>query len=125
MSLSVMVLLWMGAVILIAGLVVDGGQKVTAARRAEAAAAGAARAAADAGGAYRLAGMNDPGAGASAARAYLAGAVDVTGSVSISAGIIRVETSSSAPTIFLSILGIDQVSATAVAEADLVQGAGN
>jgi hypothetical protein len=123
MSLSVLVLLWVGAIIIVAGLVVDGGQQVTAARRAESAAGGAARAAADAGGTYRLAGSNDPGAAVTAARAYLAGADGVTGQVSINAGVVRVETESSNPTIFLSVLGIGQVRAAATAEADLVQGA--
>lgn len=124
MSVSVLVLLWIGAIIILAGLVVDGGQKVTAARRAESAAASAARAAADAGGTYRLAGRNDPGTGVSAARAYLAGVEGVTGRVTVDSGIIRVETEARNPTIFLSILGIGEVRATASAEADLVQGTG-
>lgn len=124
MSLSVLVLLWIGAIIILAGLVVDGGQKVTASRRAESAAGGAARAAADAGGAYRLAGRNDPGAGVSAARTYLAGVDGVTGGVTINAGVVRVETAASNPTIFLSVLGIAEVRATAAAEADLIQGTG-
>lgn len=119
-SVSVLVLLWILAIILVAGLVVDGGQQVTAARRAESAAAGAARAAADAGGTYRLAGSNNPGAGLIAARNYLAGAQGVTGRAVLSGGIIRVETEASNPTIFLSVLGIGQVRATASAEADLV-----
>lgn len=123
MSLSVLVMLWIGALIIVAGLVVDGGQQVTAARRAESAAAGAARAAADAGGTYRLAGRNDPGAGLAAARAYLAGSGEVTGTVTLSNGVVRVEARSSRPTIFLSILGIAEVRGTASAEADLVRGA--
>lgn len=122
MSLSVLVLLWIGAIIIVAGLVVDGGQQVTAARRAESAAGGAARAAADAGGTYRLAGRNDPGAAVAAARTFLAGADGVTGRVNVQAGVVRVETESSASTIFLSVLGIGQVRAQAAAEADLVQG---
>lgn len=122
MSLSVLVLLWIGAIIMVAGLVVDGGQQVTAARRAESAAGGAARAAADAGGTYRLAGRNDPGAAVAAARAFLAGTDGVVGRASIEAGVVRVETESSAPTIFLSVLGISQVRAEAAAEADLIEG---
>ena len=121
MSLSVLVLLCMGALILVAGLVVDGGQQVSAARRAESAAAGAARAAADAGGTYRLAGHNDPGAGLSAARAYLAG-TDVQATVSLADGVVRVQTRATNPTIFLSVLGLTEVSAMASAYADLVQG---
>lgn len=122
MSLSVLVMLWIGALIIVAGLVVDGGQQVTAARRAESAAAGAARAAADAGGTYRLAGRNDPGAGVAAARIYLAGSHEVAGTATLVNGIVRVETWSSRPTIFLSVLGIGEVRATASAEADLVRG---
>ncbi|MDO5683979.1 MAG: pilus assembly protein TadG-related protein, partial [Propionibacteriaceae bacterium] len=122
MSLSVLVLLWIGALIIVAGLVVDGGQQVTAARRAESAAAGAARAAADAGGTYRLAGRNDPGAGVAAAQAYIAAIDNVRGTVTLSSGVVRVDTQSSSPTIFLSLLGIGEVYASAVAEADLVRG---
>lgn len=122
MSLSVLVLLWIGAIILVAGLVVDGGQQVTAARRAESAAGGAARAAADAGGTYRLAGRTDPGAALAAARAFLTSTEGVTGRASVHAGIVRVETESSAPTIFLSVLGISRVQAAAAAEADLIRG---
>ncbi|WP_432557544.1 pilus assembly protein TadG-related protein [Granulicoccus sp. GXG6511] len=124
MSLSVLVMLWIGAIILVAGLVVDGGQQVTAARRAESAAAGAARAAADAGGTYRLAGRNDPGAGIAAAQAYLAASDRVTGAVTLTGGVVRVTTESSNPTIFLSVLGINEVRAEAAAEADLVRGPG-
>lgn len=122
MSLSVLVLLWIGAIIMIAGMVVDGGQQVTAARRAESAAGGAARAAADAGATYRLAGRSDPGAAVAAARTYLAAADGVSGQVNVTAGVVRVEAESSASTIFLSVLGIDRVRAHAAAEADLVQG---
>ncbi len=122
MSVSVLILLWVGALILVAGLVVDGGQKVTAARRAESAAAGAARAAADAGGTYRLAGRNDPGAGMAAAQTYLAAFDGVTGHVTLSGGIVRVTTKSSNPTIFLSVIGVGEVHASASAEADLVRG---
>lgn len=121
MSVSVLVMLWIGALILVAGLVVDGGQQVTAARRAEAAAAGAARAAADAGGTYRLAGRHDPGAGLTAARGYLA-ASGVAGTATLTDGVVRVETSAGNPTIFLSVLGIQEVRATAGASADLVRG---
>lgn len=122
MSVSVMVLLWIGALLLVAGLIVDGGQQVTAARRAESVAAGAARAAADAGATGRLAGRPDPGTAMRAARAYLAGANGVRGTAGLRGGVVRVETESTSPTIFLSVIGIAQVRGTAAAEADLVRG---
>ncbi|WP_425309273.1 pilus assembly protein TadG-related protein [Ammonicoccus fulvus] len=124
MSLSVLVLLWVFAILVVAGLVVDGGQKVTAARRAESAAAGAARAAADAGATARLAGQTDPGASLLAARRYLAGTPHVTGRASLVGGVVRVETESANPTIFLSLLGIGEVRSAAAAEADLVRAGG-
>lgn len=122
MALAVLILLWIGALIIVAGLVVDGAQQVTAARRAESVAAGAARAAADASGSYRLAGRNDPGAGLAAARAYLAADEEVTGTATLVEGIVRVDTQSSRPTIFLSVIGINEVRAKASAEADLIRG---
>lgn len=123
-SLSVLVLLWVFAILIMAGLVVDGGQKVTAARRAESVAAGAARAAADAGATARLAGRTDPGASLLAARRYLDGSPGVTGRAYVAGGVVRVETESVGSTIFLSLLGIGEVRGVAAAEADLVRAGG-
>lgn len=122
MSTSVLVLFWVLGLLIVAGLVVDGGQQVTAARRAEAVAAGAARAATDAGAPSRVAGRSDPGAALSAANRYLAASAPVTGSASLEAGAVRVSTSHRAPTIFLSLLGIREVRASASARADLLEG---
>lgn len=108
------------ALIMTAGLVIDGGQQVTAASRAESAAAGAARAAANAAATQELAGSSGAGDAVTAARAHLAGETGVTGTVSISAGVVSVRTHTSAPTLFLSAIGINEVSAAGSAEANLV-----
>ena len=120
LTVSVFVLLVLAALIAVAGLVVDGGQKVTAASRAEAAADGAARAAANAAATQRLAGRDGAGAGVLAAKAYLAGEPGVRGSVSLSAGVVRVSTSADEPTIFLSAVGVDEVTGTGSATASIV-----
>ncbi|GAB3710181.1 hypothetical protein GCM10028815_24840 [Mariniluteicoccus flavus] len=119
-SMSVWVVLMVTALIMVAGLVVDGGQRVTAARRAEAAAAGAARAASDAGAKARLGGRADPGAAVLAAKSHLAGS-GVPGTVQVDAGAVSVRTRVTAPTIFLSMIGVREVAAEAYAEAELVR----
>lgn len=116
-SISLFVLLVMGALILVAGLVIDGGQKVAAASRAEAAAAGASRAAGNAAATRRLGGAEPAGAAVLAAKSYLAGDPAVEGSVSLREGVVRVETRSSAPTLFLSGVGLATVTGTGSAEA--------
>ena len=108
------------ALIMTAGLVIDGGQKVAAASRAETAAAGASRAAGNAAATQEL-GAGDPvGAAIAAARNYLAGQPGVTGSVSISAGVMEVRTQANEPTILLSMIGIDAVTGTGRAQANIV-----
>lgn len=119
-SISLFVLLVMGALILVAGLVIDGGQKVAAASRAEAAAAGASRAAGNAAATRRLGGAEPAGAAVLAAKTYLAGDPTVEGSVSLREGVVRVETRSSAPTLFLSVVGLATVTGTGSAEAVIV-----
>lgn len=119
-SVSVFVLVVSGALIMTAGLVIDGGQQVTASGRAESSASGAARAAADAAATPELAGSSGVAAAVTAARAYLAGEPGVSGSVSVAAGVVHVQTHASAPTLFLSVIGIDQVSAVGSADANLV-----
>ncbi|WP_460742021.1 pilus assembly protein TadE [Mariniluteicoccus endophyticus] len=120
MSMSVMVTLWVMALVVIAGLAVDGGQRVHAARRAEGAASGAARAATDAAATSRLGGRTDPGVAVLAARAHLT-ASGVAGSVELDRGVVRVRTRVGAPTIFLSIVGVREVSAGAYAESVLLR----
>jgi hypothetical protein len=55
-----------------------------------------------------------------AAKAYLAGQPGVDGSVSISNGIVIVTTSANEPTILLSVIGIDSVSAKGSARTSIV-----
>lgn len=119
-SVSVFVTVVFAALIMTAGLVIDGGQKVAAASRAEAAAAGAARAAANAGVTQTLAGARPSDAAARAARAFLAGQPDVSGSASVSNGVVTVHAHATEPTLFLSLIGIDSVSATGTARANAV-----
>lgn len=119
LSLSVFVVLGTLALVLMIGLVVDGGQKVQAARQAEAAASGAARAGVDAGATARLGNSTDRGRSITAARAYLAGSEAVTGQVELRGDRVVVHASSTRPTLFLSLIGIGQVTAKASAEADL------
>ena len=119
-SISLFVLLIAAALILTAGLVVDGGQKISASSKAEAAAAGAARAAGNAVATEALAGSTHMGSAVTAAKAFLAGQPDVYGSVTVKAGVVTIKTESSAPTIFLSVIGIDSVTAAGSAEANIV-----
>ena len=118
-SVSLYVLTVTAALILTTGLVVDGGQKIAASSRAESAAAGAARAAANAAATQALAGRDSAGAGVLAAKAFLAGQPDVSGSVSVKGGVVSVRTRSTTSTIFLSALGIDEVAADGSAEANI------
>lgn len=120
LSVTPFVAVMFAALIMTIGLVVDGGQQVAAASRAESAAAGASRAAGNAAATQEL-GARDPVAAATlAARAYLAGQPGVTGTVSAQSGIVTVTTRTTEPTFFLTIIGIDSVSATGSAQANLV-----
>jgi hypothetical protein len=119
-SLSAFVAVVLAALIMITGLVVDGGQKATAVSRAESAAAGAARAAGNAVAGQQVAGRSDVGAARLAAQNYLAGTPGVSGEVAVTAGVVTVTTRTSAPTIFLSAIGIDQVSGSGSAAVDVV-----
>lgn len=126
-AVSVIMLGVVAALILVAGLVIDGGQKATAASRAETVAAGAARAAVNAGVTGTLAGDADPSLSSRQARAaaqdYLA-AADGTGRlrgwVDISGDRVIVRTEVTVDTIFLSIITIDQLHAHGEATARLV-----
>lgn len=119
-SVSVFVTVVFAALLMTAGLVIDGGQKITAASRAETAAAGAARAATNAGVTQSLAGASPADASLRAARAFLAGQPGITGSASVSNGVVTVRTRASERTLFLSLIGIDTVSATGTARANAV-----
>ena len=119
-SVSVFVTVVFAALIMTAGLVIDGGQKIAAASRAETAAAGAARAAANAGVTQALAGASPADASVRAARAFLAGQPGVSGSASASNGVVTVHTRATERTLFLSLIGIDSVSASGTASANSV-----
>jgi len=119
-SISLFVLVIMGALIMTAGLVIDGGQKVAATSRAESAAAGASRAAGNAAATQQLGGSDPASAAVLAAKGYLAGQPGVEGTVSISNGIIVVTTTANEPTILLSIIGIASVSGEGSARANIV-----
>ncbi|WP_232548002.1 hypothetical protein [Propioniciclava soli] len=107
------------ALILVAGLVVDGGAKANAARAAESGAAQAARAAVDAGATARAGGAGNGVEAARAAAEQELAERGLAGTVSIRDGRVRVETSTSAPTVFLSLIGVDVLAASGSAEAEL------
>lgn len=118
-SFSVFVITVMVALLLVAGLVIDGAAQSTASRRAETAAAEAARAAMDAGATARAAGqVPNPYLMEAAGRRVLSDR-GVDGSVAVAAGRIEVRTSLSVPTAFLGLIGIDRLRATGSAQADL------
>lgn len=119
-SVSLFVLLVLGALFLVAGLVIDGGQKVSAAGLAESAAAGASRAAGNAAATRQLGGADPAGEAVLAAKAYLAGQPGVRGSVRVGDGRVSVTTTVTADTVFLSVIGLHTVTGTGAAEADIV-----
>jgi hypothetical protein len=119
-SISLFTLVIMGALIMTTGLVIDGGQKVAATSRAESAAAGASRAAGNAAATQQLGGADPASSALLAARTYLAGQPGVQGTVSVTNGVVLVTTSAEQPTIFLSIIGIESVSAHGSAQANIV-----
>jgi hypothetical protein len=119
-SISLFVLLIMGALIMTTGLVIDGGQKVAATSRAESAAAGASRAAGNAAATQQLGGADPASAAVLAAKAYLAGQPGIKGTVAIASGFVTITTSDEVPTIFLSVIGIGSVSGQGSARANVV-----
>lgn len=124
-SWSILVLLLVVSFTLGAGLVVDGNRKAGAVRVATAAAGDAARAGVDASATSRLAGRADTGAAVSAARAYLRSVPDVSGSVTVlPGGRLRVTTSQTVPTRYVSLIGIDSLTGRGEAEAELLDTGG-
>lgn len=119
-SVSVLVVLVMAALIMVTGLVVDGGQKVAADSAAEVAAAGAARAAGNALARDRVQGTVNPVRAVDAARTHLAGHLGVRGSVRLVDGRVRVETSATRPTLFLNLIGFTTVRGNGSAEAEVI-----
>lgn len=128
-AVSVLVLVVVPAIVLIAGLVIDGGQQARAASRAESVASGAARAAGNAGVTPEFAqgstGSLGVGQARQAAREYLDSAASegqprISGHVTVHDHRVKVDTEARANTLFLSLVGIDTVTASGSAEAEVV-----
>lgn len=121
-ALSVFVAVAVFALLLVCGLVVDGGAQARSVRQAETAAALAARAAADATATARLAGVEpDPVVAVQAAQRVLADYPGLTGEVRLVADGLEVRTRTRVDTIFLSLIGITSLSASGSATAELQQ----
>lgn len=126
-SITILVVMFFLAILAAAGLVVDGGAKLRAARQASAVAEEAARAGAgrvNRDQAYARGGsfVIDRASAVAAARSYLSSS-GVTGSVAMSgAQRIRVTATIDKPTVLLSLIGIGHVHVTKTATADLLQG---
>ena len=118
-SLSAYVAVVVFALLAVAGLVVDGGAKISALRSAESAAAQAARAGADAGATSRASGSALDLAAVEAAASGVLADRGVDGGVRVEAGRVTVTTHTSTPTVFLGLLGIGELTATGEASADL------
>ena len=120
-SISVFVSVVIFALLLVAGLVIDGGRQSSAARRAELLASAAARAAVDATAPARAAGRApEAGVAIRAARDHLDAAPDIDGDVRLTGdGTIRVTTTTRIATHFLSLIGISTLEAEGSAEAQL------
>ena len=110
-SFSVLVALLIPVLLLCMGLAVDGAGKAAANRQAEAAAAQAARAGADAAAPYLL--TDTAGAAAAAEQAALAVVQHhpgMTGQASVDAtGALLVTTSVATPTVFLGLVGVNEL----------------
>jgi Flp pilus assembly protein TadG len=126
-SISLLVVVFFLALLAAAGLVVDGGAKIRAARQASSVAEEAARAGAgqiDRDRAYTRGGrfVVNRAAAAAAARTYLTNSGN-NGSVTIVNGQkIRVTVTITKPTTLLAAIGVNEVTATKTATADLLQG---
>jgi len=125
-SLTLMLAVLMVSLLVLAGLVIDGGRKLTESEGAYAIAQEAARAGAgmvNRSAAYRSGTFEvDSAQAVAAARAYLA-AAGYRGSVSVSgADRIRVTVTVTEPTVALSLIGIDSMTSTGTAVASLVTG---
>ncbi|GAB3917278.1 membrane protein [Microlunatus endophyticus] len=125
-AVSIMVLGFVAALLMVAGLVVDGGQKAAAMNRAETLAAGAARAGADAGAGSTLGTASDTSVSAGqariSARNYLAAAGgDIASSrVQVNGDQVSVHIEIRVTTVFLSLIHINTLRATGDATARVV-----
>lgn len=121
-ALSVFVAVSVLGLLLMCGLVVDGGAQAEAARRAQSAAAMAARSALDTTATARLAGAEPEVGRAVAAARQVLRAHGVQGDISLRAGQVEVTTSTQVETVFLSLIGINTLRATGSATAELRTG---
>jgi hypothetical protein len=122
-ALTTFVAVSMLALLAVCGLVVDGGARARAARLASLAAAGAARAAADDTAAHRIAGVPvEARAATAAAERALAAYPGMAVEVVLAGTVVEVRTSSTVPTVFLGLVGIDSFTVTGIATAELQVG---
>jgi hypothetical protein len=126
-SITLLAMVFFLALLAAAGLVVDGGAKIRAAREASAVAEEAARAGAgriDRNRALARGGrfVCDRNAAVAAARAYLASSGNTRSVSVVDARRIRVTVTISKPTVLLSAIGIGEVHVTKTATAELIQG---
>lgn len=123
-SLSAFVAVLVAVLLLLTGLVVDGGAKVAADREAEVAAAQAARAGSDEAARHRLVGQDGSTAAIAQATNSLASHSGVPiGEVRMDpSGRLVVTTTRTVPTTFLGLIGIQQLTGHGRAEADLLRG---
>lgn len=112
-ALSVFIVLLVPVLIVMIGLVVDGGGRLAAERAAETVAADAARAAVDA----RTTGGEAQARAAAEQRLRAAG---VTGEVTIDSGWVTVTSTVDHRTVFLSLIGVDELTGRGAASAQLV-----
>lgn len=110
------------ALLLCIGLVVDGGHKAEATREAISIAGAAARSGTDAQSDAAIAGTTDHAIAYQAATQYLAQS-GVKGSVTINGETLTVSVTKSAPTVFLSMIGVDSLNAHGQATARLEEAA--
>ena len=119
-SVSVLVCAIVPAFVLVTGLVVDGATQLSAERRAQVAAAQAARAGADAAAPFRVTGGNGSSAAISAAQSSVNAHESMAGTVRVdSNGQLVVDTAVSVPSVFLGVIGIEQLTGHGSATADL------
>ena len=110
LSVSVLVCLLVPVLLLCAGLAVDGAGQAAANRRAEAVAAQAARAGMDAAAPLSLAGRDGGPTAVAAAQSVLTAHPEIVGEVTFSSnGSLQVDTTTSVPSVFLGLVGIDRL----------------
>lgn len=117
-SFSVATIMLAPVLLLCVGLTTDGGRKTEAARTATSSAQSAARAATNAKATSAIAGQDDTAAAYQAANQYLA-AAGVTGTVTIEGNTITIKTTKTTDTVFLGLIGINQLTAHGEATASL------